>query len=77
MQAMANAGYGSLVDFFPILQYLPKWFPGAGFKRKAALWKADVMGMVDIPWAMMEDPAVSQHDGHAYLTLFNVLFLER
>ncbi|KIK64992.1 hypothetical protein GYMLUDRAFT_220252 [Collybiopsis luxurians FD-317 M1] len=25
-----------LVDTFPMLKYVPKWFPGAGFKRKAA-----------------------------------------
>ncbi|KAI0753673.1 cytochrome P450 [Fomes fomentarius] len=25
-----------LVDFFPILKYMPAWMPGAGFKRRAA-----------------------------------------
>jgi len=76
MQAMANAGYGSLVDFFPILRYVPKWFPGAGFKRNAALWKVDVMGMVDIPWAIMKDPLVSLRYAHARLAFLSVLFLE-
>ncbi|KAK7052980.1 hypothetical protein VNI00_004301 [Paramarasmius palmivorus] len=28
-----------LVDFFPILKFVPWWFPGAGFKRKARKWK--------------------------------------
>ena len=23
-----------LVDYFPILRYVPSWFPGAGFKNK-------------------------------------------
>lgn len=27
-----------LVDSFPILKYVPEWFPGAGFKRKAKRW---------------------------------------
>ncbi|GJJ12354.1 hypothetical protein Clacol_006595 [Clathrus columnatus] len=27
-----------LVDSFPILRYIPRWFPGAGFKRKAERW---------------------------------------
>ncbi|KAF8517574.1 cytochrome P450 [Hysterangium stoloniferum] len=27
-----------LVDSLPILRYVPSWFPGAGFKRKAAEW---------------------------------------
>ena len=25
-----------LVDVFPILKYVPSWFPGAGFQKKAA-----------------------------------------
>ncbi|KAJ7625700.1 cytochrome P450 [Roridomyces roridus] len=28
-----------LVDTFPILKYIPTWFPGAGFKRKAREWR--------------------------------------
>ncbi|KDQ53882.1 hypothetical protein JAAARDRAFT_415303 [Jaapia argillacea MUCL 33604] len=28
-----------LVDFIPILKYVPAWFPGAGFKRKAEEWR--------------------------------------
>ncbi|KAJ3805173.1 cytochrome P450 [Lentinula aff. lateritia] len=27
-----------LVDTLPILQYIPSWFPGASFKRKARAW---------------------------------------
>jgi len=27
-----------LVDTFPILKYIPSWFPFAGFKRKAKIW---------------------------------------
>nr|AAS88582.1 PAH-inducible cytochrome P450 monooxygenase PC-PAH 3 [Phanerodontia chrysosporium] len=39
-----------LVDVFPILKYLPSWFPGAGFKRQAAKWKALVDDMHEIPY---------------------------
>ena len=28
-----------LVDIFPIIQCLPSWFPGTGFKVKAAAWR--------------------------------------
>jgi hypothetical protein len=28
-----------LVDVFPALKHVPKWFPGAGWKRKAETWK--------------------------------------
>lgn len=27
-----------LVDLIPALKYVPSWFPGAGFKKKAAYW---------------------------------------
>ncbi|KAJ4477302.1 hypothetical protein J3R30DRAFT_3484398 [Lentinula aciculospora] len=29
---------GFLVDLFSVLKYLPSWFPGASFKRKARAW---------------------------------------
>ncbi|KDR72492.1 hypothetical protein GALMADRAFT_142815 [Galerina marginata CBS 339.88] len=38
------------VDVFPILQYVPKWFPGASFKRKAVLWKAKMDEFIEKPW---------------------------
>ncbi|KAJ7722333.1 cytochrome P450 [Mycena metata] len=28
-----------LVDTFPILRFMPEWFPGAGFKRQAEEWR--------------------------------------
>ncbi|KAM5539712.1 hypothetical protein V8D89_006525 [Ganoderma adspersum] len=28
-----------LVESFPILKYVPPWFPGAGFQRQAARWR--------------------------------------
>ncbi|KAK7442488.1 hypothetical protein VKT23_016086 [Stygiomarasmius scandens] len=27
------------VDYFPFLRYVPSWFPGASFQRKAKAWK--------------------------------------
>ena len=34
-----------LVDFIPILKYVPEWFPGAKFQKKAAVMRkyADIM----------------------------------
>ena len=34
-----------LVDMIPILKYVPKWFPGANFQRKAAVMRkhAEIM----------------------------------
>ena len=28
-----------LVDIFPILKHIPEFMPGAGFKRKARIWR--------------------------------------
>ena len=28
-----------LVDIIPILKYVPEWFPGANFQRKAAMMR--------------------------------------
>ncbi|KAF8142815.1 cytochrome P450 [Mycena galopus ATCC 62051] len=39
-----------LVDMFPALKYVPKWFPGADFKRKAEEWKKLARAMVDVPY---------------------------
>lgn len=36
--SLAGAPGRWLVDSFPILQYLPEWFPGCGFKRQAREW---------------------------------------
>ncbi|KAF9072162.1 cytochrome P450 [Rhodocollybia butyracea] len=35
-----------LINTFPILEYIPEWFPGAGFKRKAKVERANVKGMI-------------------------------
>ncbi|KAJ7476756.1 cytochrome P450 [Mycena latifolia] len=40
-----------LVDSIPILKYVPEWFPGANFQRKAKEWKKLSQTMVDVPFA--------------------------
>ncbi|KAF8823976.1 hypothetical protein HHX47_DHR9000405 [Lentinula edodes] len=37
-----------LVDVFPILKYVPSWFPGASFKRKARKWNG-ILGATITP----------------------------
>lgn len=39
-----------LVDLIPALQYIPSWFPGAGFKKKAARWSKANIELLDNPW---------------------------
>ncbi|KAF8874937.1 cytochrome P450 [Infundibulicybe gibba] len=43
-----------LVDFMPILKYVPEWMPGAGFKRKAAYWRDANYRMAEKPWRFVE-----------------------
>lgn len=54
-QALIGLGAGAvpgafLVDSIPILKYVPSWFPGAGFKRKAAFWRKWATMLVEIPF---------------------------
>ncbi|KAJ7065515.1 cytochrome P450, partial [Mycena amicta] len=39
-----------LVDTFPVLKYVPSWFPGAGFKRRAARWRKVTLDAVETPF---------------------------
>jgi len=39
-----------LVDFLPILKYVPAWFPGAGFQRKAQAWHKLSQDMLTVPY---------------------------
>ncbi|RPD52912.1 cytochrome P450 [Lentinus tigrinus ALCF2SS1-7] len=39
-----------LVETFPIMRFIPKWFPGAKFKRDAAGWRDAVLRMRNEPW---------------------------
>ncbi|KAF7789964.1 hypothetical protein EIP86_000912 [Pleurotus ostreatoroseus] len=32
------------------VKYIPKWFPGAGFKRQAALWRRSTREMINRPF---------------------------
>ncbi|KAI0360725.1 cytochrome P450 [Trametes cingulata] len=47
---IAAAGKVWLVDLFPPLKYVPAWFPGAGFKRNAAVWKGKMEAFVNVPY---------------------------
>ncbi|KAJ7247336.1 cytochrome P450 [Mycena rebaudengoi] len=40
-----------LVDFLPILKYVPDWFPGAQFQRKAKVWRKLARDSLDVPFA--------------------------
>jgi hypothetical protein len=46
------------VDFFPILKYVPSWFPGAGFQKKAAHWSQVNTSMIQRPFDYVKDQLV-------------------
>jgi hypothetical protein len=47
------------VDVFPSLKYLPSWMPGAGFKKKARVWKKKMEDFVDRPYEYVKNSMVS------------------
>ncbi|KAL0576520.1 hypothetical protein V5O48_005465 [Marasmius crinis-equi] len=47
-----------LVDFFPALKFVPSWLPGAGFKRKAQVWKKYCLELRDRPWEWLKSSIV-------------------
>jgi hypothetical protein len=49
------------VDFFPILKYVPSWFPGAGFQKKAARWRDAINTMADKPFQLVQEELVQVH----------------
>ena len=47
-----------LVDMSPFLKYVPSWFPGAGFQKKAARWREIVNTMAEKPFRHVEEQLV-------------------
>jgi hypothetical protein len=39
-----------LVNVFPWLEYVPSWFPGAGWKRKAMAWNKVGEDLINVPF---------------------------
>ena len=48
-----------LVDVFPLLRYVPEWFPGAGWKKNVAPWKSKLTEMTDVPFNFVTARMVS------------------
>ena len=43
-----------LVDIIPVLKYVPEWFPGAKFQRKAAVMRKQAAKMRNSTFAVAE-----------------------
>ena len=63
LDGLAQAGVPGafLVDLIPILKYVPSWFPGAGFQKKAARWKEAVNAMAEKPFHHVKEQLVRSH----------------
>jgi hypothetical protein len=47
-----------LVDFLPILQYAPSWFPGATYKKNLPLWRKQIRDLLDEPVEVVKNELV-------------------
>ncbi|TFY71482.1 hypothetical protein EVG20_g1513 [Dentipellis fragilis] len=52
MTGLAKAGiFGTyLVDYIPLLKYIPAWMPGATFKQQAREWRKSTQAMINRPF---------------------------
>ncbi|KAF5354017.1 hypothetical protein D9756_007058 [Leucocoprinus leucothites] len=47
-----------LVDLFPVMKYIPTWFPGAGWKKKANSWQQLSDMFTNRPWNVAKEQFV-------------------
>ncbi|CCM01202.1 uncharacterized protein FIBRA_03250 [Fibroporia radiculosa] len=55
-----------LADTFPILNYVPAWMPGAGWKRRAFAAARDTHSMLEIPYAMVMEQMAAGSAIHSF-----------
>ncbi|KIP02864.1 hypothetical protein PHLGIDRAFT_78465 [Phlebiopsis gigantea 11061_1 CR5-6] len=72
LNATGNVGT-YLVDFIPLLQYVPEWFPGAGWKRDARAWREATLRMAYKPF---ETVKAAMRDGSARPSVLTALLEE-
>jgi len=60
LKGVAEAGIPGafLVDLFPVLKYVPSWFPGAGFQKKAVRWREATNSMAEKPFRLVQEQLV-------------------
>jgi len=57
LNGLAEAGIPGTfwVDLVPILKYIPSWFPGASFQKKAARWRELNNAMAEKPFCHVKE----------------------
>lgn len=58
----------SLVDIFPVLKYIPAWFPGATFKRKAQVYSQMTQKLRDVPFERAKKQIASGSLGACFVS---------
>ena len=56
------------VDALPLLEYLPEWMPGGGFKRTARLWKETLTSVVEDPYAFVTREMASGENRSSFVS---------
>ena len=62
-----------LVDFIPILKYVPAWFPGANFQRKAIMLRKHAANIRNFPFAATEKLMVCDP---SFFLFFSLILIE-
>ena len=60
-----------LVDLFPILVYVPSWFPGAGFQKKVAHWRKINAALIEKPFRYVQEQLV----GERFFTDYELIYM--
>jgi cytochrome P450 len=55
------------VDMLPVLEYLPEWLPGSGFKETARQYKQTLMEVVNVPYNFAKDRMSSGEDKTSFV----------
>ncbi|EPQ53791.1 cytochrome P450 [Gloeophyllum trabeum ATCC 11539] len=57
-----------LVNYFPLLRFVPGWFPGAGFQRQAAIWRKELDKLSGVPHQWVRDQMAAGIDNDCFTT---------
>ncbi|EMD32705.1 hypothetical protein CERSUDRAFT_161182 [Gelatoporia subvermispora B] len=57
------------VDVFPLLKYIPSWFPFASFKRKAEVWREQIVPFIERPLQEVKKKVAEGTAIHSFCSL--------
>ncbi|KAF7793486.1 hypothetical protein EIP86_004598 [Pleurotus ostreatoroseus] len=56
------------VDYIPFLRHVPSWFPGAGWKRKAQVWRSELDELARIPYELVKSRIAQNTASPSYVS---------